>query len=84
MLVVAAAAVAEMGTARGNPLRGWGEHFDQAGAGVALFFIENPHTHLFTGQDVRHKHCPPVWQAPEAISAVYQAEDLNVVKLWLI
>ena len=56
MLILAAAAIAEIPAGRGDPVRGSLQHFEQPRAGKALLHLGDFDLHLFLWQHKRHKH----------------------------
>jgi hypothetical protein len=70
VLVVAAAALGEMWTARGNALRGGFQDFDQVGFDMAALFFPDPQAPYFTRQDEGGENSLAIWQTTEGFAAV--------------
>lgn len=70
VLVVATAAVGEMGAARGNALGGGLEHFEQFGPGVAAALFGQPQAQALAGEGKGDEDGLPIGEAPQAIAAI--------------
>jgi hypothetical protein len=75
----AAAARAEVGARRLDPVRARLQHLDQLGAGEPPPSLGDPQPHQLSGDRVWHEHRPPVGQAPDRLAAVRHALQPDVL-----